>query len=224
MKSLICLGYAWNTNTNVDLSMDPCLVGLPIHSKDDPTERQPSSPTSSGSWDSDENSTGEIWEELDAYFQVQEAGFVDETPIDEGTTTLITSGAPFNTVGIFEIQELNMPTRSASPCQPQLHVPSFSSTLSHSPTPTSSRPPPHPPLFGQYIEPPMQADGFPHMYSSPTGCFTHTTSNDRLASTNVARTSPTGRFFAFSDQIEALIDWGAWVHGTVINTLGDFFC
>ena len=149
---------------------------------------------------------------------------MDKTPIDEGTTTLIMSGAPFNTVGIFEIQELNMPTRSASPCQPHLHVPSFSSTLSHSPAPASSRPLPHPPLFGQYIQPPMQADGFPCAYGSPTGRFAHTTSNDGSESTNVARTLPTGRFFACSNQIEALIDRGAWVHGAVINTLSDFFC
>ena len=149
---------------------------------------------------------------------------MDKTSIDEGTAALNTPGAPFNTAGTLEIQELNTPTRSASPCQPRPHVPSFRSTPLHSPAPASSRRPPHPPLFGQYIEPPMQADGFPRALGSPTGRFAHPTSNDGSASTNVARTSPTGRFFACPDQIEALIDRGAWVHGAVINTLGDFFC
>jgi len=206
MESLIRLGYAWNISTSMDIHLYPCLAGLPIHSEDPPTERQPSSPTSSSSQDSDEHSVGEIWEELDAYFQVQEAGFVDKTSIDEGTTALNMPGAPFNTAGTLEIQELNMPTRSASPCQPQPHLPSFRSTPLHSPTPASSRRPPHPPLFGQYIEPPMQADGFPCALGSPTGHFTHPTSNDGSASTSMARTSPTGRFFTCPNQIEALID------------------
>jgi hypothetical protein len=149
---------------------------------------------------------------------------VGETPIDEGTTTLDMPGAPFNTMGTFEIQELNTPTRSASPCQPWLHVQSFKSILLHSPIPTSSGPLPHPPLFGQYTEPPMQADCFPRASGPSTGHSAHPTPNGGSASANVARTSPTGRFFACSDQIDALLDRGAWVHGAVINTLGDFFC
>lgn len=38
------------------------------------------------------------------------------------------------------------------------------------------------------------------------------------------RASPTGRYLACEDQIRALIDREAWVHGAVINTLGEFFC
>jgi hypothetical protein len=58
----------------------------------------------------------------------------------------------------------------------------------------------------------------------PQDCIPHPTLDGGSTSTKVARTSPTGRFFACSDQIEALIDQEAWVHGAVINTLGDLFC
>jgi hypothetical protein len=147
-----------------------------------------------------------------------------EIPIDEGTTTLDAPGAPFNTAGTLEIQELNTPTRSASPCQPYLRVPSFKSIHSPSSAPASPRPPPHPPVFGRYTDPSTQADCSPRPLDSSTGRFAHPTLDGGSASTDVARASPTGRFFACSDQIEALIDREAWVHGAVINTLGDLFC
>ena len=44
------------------------------------------------------------------------------------------------------------------------------------------------------------------------------------ARTNPARESPSHRFFASPDQIDALRIPRSWVHGQVISTLGDTFC
>ena len=44
------------------------------------------------------------------------------------------------------------------------------------------------------------------------------------AKTNPARESPSHRFFASPDQIDALGMPKTWIHGQVISTLGDTFC
>ena len=48
--------------------------------------------------------------------------------------------------------------------------------------------------------------------------------DNQSAPTNPARESPSHRFYACPDQIDALGMLRAWLHGQVISTLGDTFC
>lgn len=60
----------------------------------------------------------------------------------------------------------------------------------------------------------------PHVLSPSEGAGV----DSQSARTNPARESPSQRFFASPDQIDALGMQRTWVHGQIISTLGDSFC
>ena len=196
-----------------------CSWGMPLYSENGPRTTRSSSPASNDSQD-DDHYGEEVWEVLDVAFRTQEADFMVEEYIDK---VVPLNGLEFtsDTLGIPRTQS---PTPLILPHQRQPARPDFGSESPSPSIPSSSRPlvslspirPPAPdvqsehpasPSCSQANLPPKRA----HVDNSSTAV-------------EITRASPTGRFLACEDQIRDLINRGAWVHGAVINTLGDLFC
>ena len=204
----------------VNLGRISCSWGMPLYSENNPRTTRSPSPTSTAS-QVDDNYDEELWEQLDAAFRTQEANFMIEEYIDN---VVPLNGLDFtsDTLGIPKAQS---PTALNLPPQGQLAGPDFGSESPSPSIPSSSRPlvypllPVRPPELDFQSEHPAspscpQAD-------LPSQCVQVDNSSTAV---EITRTSPTGRFIACGDQIRDLINRGAWVHGAVINTLGDLFC
>ena len=124
-----------------------------------------------------------------------------------------------DTLGISNIQT---PTPIILPHQGQPAVPDFRSDSPSRPIPSSSRPLVYPLSPIRPSKPVLQSE-----YSASPSCSQATLPSKRAqadTADEIASASPTGRFLACEDHVGALIDREAWIHGAVINTLGDFFC
>ena len=198
-----------------------CSWGMPLYSENGPRTTRSPSPPSTDSQDED-NYDEEIWEELDAAFRTQEANFIAEEYIDK-VVPLDGLGFTSDTLGIPKTQS---PTPLILPHQGRPAGPDFGSESPSPSIPSSSRPLVYPLSPIQPPEPDVQSE---HLTSS--SCSQANLPSNKCAQVDnsstaveIARASPTGRFFACEDQIRDLINRGAWVHGAVINTLGDLFC
>ena len=183
-----------------------------------------SRPPSVASSDNDtEDYAGELWDELDVLLRAQEDDLVeqDETALP---------GAPgplFDTPATPTFKRPSTPTSPALQFQDQPIVPSLVSGLSLSPSVSSLKPrlsplspmqPIIPDLKGEY--PPHVSLPHPHVLLPSQGAGVA----GQSARTSPARESPSHRFFASPDQIDALGMPRTWIHGQVISTLGDIFC
>jgi hypothetical protein len=192
----------------------------PLYPEDGPMTSRSSSPASTSS-QHDEDYADEVWEELDATFRTQEANFmaeeyiVEDIPLDRLGLMSDTLGTPTTQTPTPLPHRLRLAVpdlRSESP-SPSSIVPSSSRQLLHPLSPVRL---PDPDLQSEYCASPSCSQAaLPSKRAQVDG---------NSAGIEIARASPTSRFFACEDQIKALIDREAWVHGAVINTLGDFFC
>ena len=194
-------------------------LDTPLHPEDSPITSRSSSPVSTDSQHEGEYME-EVWEELETALRTQEARFMAEEYIIEDV--------PLNRLGLtsdnLDMSRTQTPAPQIPPHQPQLAVPAF---WRESPSPTipsssgvldpvSPVWPPDPDIQSEYCASPSRSQAaLPSKQAEGDGSST---------GNEITRESPTGRFLACEDQIRALIDRGAWVHGAVINTIGDFFC
>jgi len=200
------------------------LTGVPLAEMEPGlTDNRPPSVASSGTHYDNEDYAGELWNELDILLQAQEADFVEK---DEAATTSA-PGLIFNTPATPMFKRPSMPTSPTIVFQCQSVVPSLVSGPALSPSVSPPKPPLRP-LFpmrsivpdpkGEYhahVSPPRPHVLLPSQGASVAG---------QSARAMPARESPSGRFFASPDQIDALGMPGTWIHGQVISTLGDTFC
>jgi hypothetical protein len=119
---------------------------------------------------------------------------------------------------------------------PSPSIPSFSRPILHAfppvQTPDLESPSPHITSSSKLLLHPLSPEQAPDPDHKPEFCASPSRSQaalpskqaQRVSNSEIARVSPTGRFLACEDQIGDLIDRDAWVHGAVINTLGDLFC
>ena len=158
-------------------------------------------------------------------FRTQEANFVAE----EYTV----KGVPLNRLGLMSdtpgMPRTQMPKPLVLPHQLELEVPDFRSD-SPSPSIASSSSPIYPPSPVPPPNPDPQSEYCASEYcASPSYPQAPLPSkwaeaDDNSMGIEIAKVSPMGRFLMCEDQIRALINQKVWVHGAVINTLGDFFC
>ena len=155
----------------------------------------------------------ELWDELDVLLQAQEEDFVEQY---EATPT----GMLFDTPATPIVKKRSVPTSPPLSFQRQSAVPNLVSGRSLSPSlcPLSPTQPIVTDLKGNcksHTSPPHLHVPLPSRGASVAG---------QSARTKPARESPSRRFFASPDQIEALGVPRSWLHGQVISTLGDVFC
>ncbi len=207
-----------NINAVIDENQHPtCLL----------TQTEPdipdSGPSSVASSDNDNEDYKELWDELDTMFQMHEYNFIEQ---DE-TALPAVPGPLFNTPATPVVKRTTMPTSPAFSFQCQPAVPSPISSPSLSPSvsplkrclrPLPSMRPDIPDLKNGYhphVSPPHS-----HVLLPSQGISVATQS----ARTSLARESPSHRFSASPDQIDALGVPETWLHGQVISTLGNTFC
>ena len=188
------------------------------------TENRPPSVAPSESSESDydsEGCAGDAWEELDNILQAQEDGFIEQ---DETTPTDALFDAPATPI----VKESSMPTSPTFSFEHQYTIPSLVSNALLSPSVSPLKPPSRPLSPMRTIVTDMKGECQPHVFTphphvqllSQAG----SSAAHRSVRTEPARESPSGRFFASPDQIDALATPRSWIHGQVISTLGDAFC
>ena len=198
------------------------------------TESRPSSVASSDK--DNEDHTGELWDELDAKFREEEDDFVEldatfreqEVNFVERDESLLGAPGPlFDTPATPTVKRISMPMSPTFSFQHQSAVPSPVSSHSTSPSespvklrlrPSSPMRPDIPDLevgYQPHIPPPH-----PHVLLPSQRARVVSES----ARTSPARASPSHRFFASPDQIDALGMLKTWLHSQVISTLGNAFC
>ena len=185
------------------------------------TDSRPSSVASSDN--DDEDCVEELWEELDVVLRAQEDDFVEQ---DKSALPGL-PGPLFDTPATPVVKGPSAPMSPKLSFQRQSVVPSLVSGLSPSPSAPPLKPHLRPfspmrpitsDLKGEYqshVSPPRPRVLLPPQGASVAG---------RSARTSPARESPSHRFFASPDQIDALAMPRTWIHGQVISTLGDTFC
>ena len=186
----------------------------PLYPENGPITSRASSPASTDS-QYDENYVEEVWEELEASFRTQEADFMAEELVED----VALDGLGLGT------SKTQTSTPLVLPHQPQLAVSDFGSESPSPSIPFTSRLLVYPPSLVWPLDPDPQFEDCGSPPCSQAALPSKRVQVDsNLTGIEITRASPTGRFFACEDQIRALTDREAWVHGTVINTLGDFFC
>jgi hypothetical protein len=210
-------------NINAGIGENRLLEGLPAQVEPGMTDSRPPSVVSSGTDYDNEDYAGELWDELEVVLRAQEDDFVEQ---DEAAPT----GAPGSLFDTPAIPVVRRPSTLTSPTlsfQHQSVIPSLVSGPSRSPSVSPLKPPPRPLSPMRPIVTDLKGDcqprvSPPHLYvplpsqgASVTG---------QSARTMPARESPSRRFFASPDQIDALGTPRSWIHGQVIATLGDTFC
>ena len=211
------ISCAWSMNMDF---MSVLHQVKPLYPENDSMTSRSSSPASADS-QNDDNYVEEVWEELEATFRAQEANFmaeeyaVEDVPLDGLGLMSDSLGTP----------KTQTPTSLILPYQPRPAAPDFGSESPTPSIPSSSRLPlyslppvwpPNPDLQSEYcVSPSCSQAAFPSKQAQVEGYS---------APIEITRASPTGRFLACEDQIRALVNREAWVHGAVINTLGDLFC
>lgn len=216
--NLGCISCSWGMLMGIRSVLHPA---KPLYSENSSSTTRSPSPTSTDSQHNDNDVEEEVWEELDTAFRTQEAIFMANEDIDEDVA-LDGLGFISDTLGISNIQT---PTPIILPHQGQPAVPDIGSDSPSRPILSSSRPLICPLLLIWPSKPVLQSEYSPSPSCSQATLPSKRTQADGCSTADeIASDSPTGRFSACEDQIRALIDREAWVHGTVINTLGDFFC
>ena len=181
-----------------------------------------SSSTSEASSDS-EGPEQEMWNELADTLEAQEGKFVEQDELAQQDAP----GPLFDTAATSVVQRSSASMGSILPFGRQFVDPSLASgpTLSPSVSPLKPRLRPLSPMRPIIPDPKIehQTRVFP---SSPHVLLPsqRATVAGQSARTNPARESPSHRFFASPDQIDALGMPKSWVHSQVISTLGDTFC
>ena len=188
------------------------------------TDNRPPSVAPSESSESDyesEGYAGDAWEELDNILQAQEDGFIEQ---DETAPTDVLFDAPATPI----VKESSMPTTPTFSFERQYTIPSLVSNALLSPSVPPLKLPSRPLSPMRTVITSMKGEYQPHV--SPPHSHVRLPSQagssaaDRSVTTQLARESPSGRFFASPDQIDALAMPRSWIHGQVISTLGDAFC
>ena len=210
-------------NVDVGIGGNRLPEGLPALMEPGLTDSRPPSVASSNSKDShydNEDYAGELWDELDVLLQAQEDDLIEQY---EATPT----GMLFNTPTAPIAKGPSMPTSPTLSFQRQSAVSSLVSGPSLSPSVSPLKPLLHPSSPMRPIVTELEGECQPHV--SPLHphvlllCQGASVAG-QSARTEPARESPSRRFFASPDQIEALGKPMTWVHGQVISTLGDTFC
>ena len=196
-----------------------------------------SRPLSVASSDNDnKDHAGELWDELDARFREQEDNLVELDAtfraqevhfVEQDETPPGAPEPPFDTPATPVFKRISIPISPVSSPQRQSVVPSPVSGHSFSPSasplklrlrPSSPMQPDIPDLEGGHQ--PCVSSPHPHVLLPSQRARVASQS----ARTGPARESPSQRFFASPDQIDALGTPRTWLHGQVISTLGDTFC
>jgi hypothetical protein len=183
-------------------------------------DSRPPSVVSSDSHYDNEDYAGELWDELEVLLRAQEGDFVEQYK------TVLTD-ALFDAPAIPIVKGPSTPMSSILSLQHHSAIPRLVSGPSQSPSVSLLQPSPRPlsPMrsittnlkggYQPHVSPPH-----PHLLLLPQG----TSVAGQSARTRLARESPSRRFFASPDQIDALGTPRTWVHSQVISTLGDTFC
>ena len=221
-------------NINIGFGESRLPEFLPAQMEPGLTESRPSSVASSDN--DNEDHAGELWDELDAKFREEEDEFIEldatfrqqEVNFVEQNESLL--GAPghlFDTPATPEVKRTSMPMSPTFSFQRQSAVPSPVSgqSLSPSESPLKLRLRPSSPMRPD--NPDLEVGHQPH-FPSPHPHVLLPSQRAHVASesakTSPARESPSHRFFASPDQIDALGMPKTWLHSQVISTLGDAFC
>ena len=171
----------------------------------------------------DESYGGEVWDDIDGSFEMQEGDSVEQ-----GETALLGVPGPlFDTPVIPVVKRPNTPTSPTLSFQCQSVVPSLVSSPSLSPSVSPLKPHLRPLHSIRPIIPDPKGDYQMHIPPPHPHVLlpSHSASVvSQSAMTTAARESPSRRFFASSDQIDALGKSETWIQGQVITTLGDTFC
>jgi hypothetical protein len=210
-------------NINAGIGENRLLEGLPAQVEPGMTDSRPPSVVSSGTDYDNEDYAGELWDELEVVLRAQEDDFVEQ---DEAAPT----GAPGSLFDTPAIPVVRRPSTLTSPTlsfQHQSVIPSLVSGPSRSPSVSPLKPPPRPLSPMRPIVTDLKGDCQPRV--SPPHLYVPLPSQGAIvagqsARTMPARESPSRRFFASPDQIDALGTPRSWIHGQVIATLGDTFC
>ena len=211
------------------MNLDIC-IGKDRLPEDPPTQTEPGltegrcrSPAPSNLSDEgydDAEYAVEIWDVLSNVLQAQEDDFIEQ---DEAAPMGVLFDAPATPIvkeyGTTMSPTLSFKRRSTFPSLVSAHSPS----PSLSPLKSPLRPlfPTRTVVTGPknecqpHVLPPHLHGLFPSQGASLAG---------PSARTETARESPSRRFFASPDQIDALGTPRSWLHGQVISTLGDTFC
>jgi len=185
--------------------------------------RSPSS--ASGSLHPDEEDyAGEIWEELDTIFRAQESDFVAHN--DMSMSLVLGTPIPFDSPTA--ATTLHDTPGTPTPLQQQppivyLAAPDHRLLLPSHPISPLRLPKPRPQhknTSRALAKPGVSSS--PEATTSPLGGMGDGSLSSRQR--EVARASPSQRYFACEDQISELRKPKSWVHGAVISTLGDTFC
>lgn len=204
-------------NSNIDTDDVRLSEGPTRQMEPGSTDSRPQSPSSSD----DESAVHaiELWEDIFDAFQAQEDEFVQQDEI----ALLVAPGPLFDTTPVTPV--FKSPSTPMSP-KPSFQRRSVVPSLVSGPSPSSSASPPKPrrplspiqviipDLKGEYQ--PLAPPSRPHVKRAILA--------GQSVKTNPARESPSQRFFASPDQIDALGMPRTWLHGQVISTLGDTFC
>ena len=186
------------------------------------TDSRPPSVISSDSSDSNydnEDYAGELWDELDVLLRAQEDDFVEQ---EEAVPT----GGLFDTPDKLIVKGPSVPTTPIPSFQRQSAVSRLVSGPSLSPSPSALPPKPllRPLSPMRPIVADLKGEHQPHVPPSRPLPSQGASVTGQSARTELARESPSRRFFACTDQIDALGTPKTWLHGQVISTLGDTFC
>ena len=207
-------------NIDIYIGEDRLQEGPPAQME--PVSRPPSvvSSDSSDTHYDNEDYAGDLWDELDVLLQAQEDDFVER---DDSIPTSVLFEAPAAPI----VKGPSMPMSPNISFQHQSAVPGLVSGPSIPPSVPHLNPPlgllsPMRPvgtdLKGECK--PHASSPHLHMLLLSQGASVA----GQSARTEPARESPSCRFFASPDQIDALGTPRTWVHGQVISTLGDMFC
>ena len=210
-------------NFNSGISENQLPEGLPARMAPGSTDSRPPSVASTDTHYDNEDYAGELWDELDILLRAQEDDFVEQ---DEGAPTDV-PGLLFDTPAAPVVKIPSMPTSPTISFQRQSVVPSLVFGPPLSPSVSPLKPPLRPISPMRPIAPDLKVEYQPHVSSSRPHVLLPSQGASAVgqsARAMQARESPSGRFFASPDQIDALGMPRTWIHGQVISTLGDTFC
>lgn len=210
-------------NLNTSIGTDRLPEDPPAQMEPGFTDSRPPSVVPSDSSDMDydnEDYAGALWEELNDLFEAQEGDFIEQDDADRMSMLFDTPATPIAKGSITTMS----PTLSF---KQQSTFPSLISARSLSPSVSPLKSPLRPLLPTRTIATGIKNKFQPHV-SSPHPHPRFPSEGASVAGpsgrTETARESPSRRFFASPDQIDALGTPRSWLHGQVISTLGDTFC